>query len=106
MIPVFARSSRLALLAQLYNLKSVELEKVWESRMLCSSRFWSFIAFKGKLSLLSFIISASTLPPTSCIPLFIGITSAVEATQKGGSNFCFHSGNTPKSKLISCLLVY
>ena len=41
-------------------------------------------AFKGKLSLLSFIISASTLPPTSCIPLFIGITSAVEATQSGG----------------------
>ena len=82
------------------------LTKVRESRMLCSSRFWSFIAFKGKLSLLSFIISASTLPPTSCIPLFIGITSAVEATQKGGSNFCFHSGNTPEGKLISCLLVY
>ena len=72
------------------------MEQVHDSR-LCE---------KQSSALLSFIISASTLPPTSCIPLFIGITSAVEATQKGGSNFCFHSGNTPKSKLISCLLVY
>mgnify|MGYP006971611810 FL=1 len=34
---------------------------------------------------------ASTLPPTPCIPLFIGITSAVEATQKCGSKIRFHT---------------
>ena len=33
---------------------------------------------------------ASTLPPTSCIPLSIGIYPAVEATKKGGSKICFH----------------
>ena len=34
---------------------------------------------------------ASTLPPAPCIPLFIGITDAVEAMQKCGSKICFHT---------------
>ena len=32
-------------------------------------------------------------PPAPCIPLFIGITDAVEAMQKCGSKICFHTSN-------------
>lgn len=39
---------------------------------------------------------ASTLPPTFCIPLSIGICPAVEASRKGGSKFCFHLPETPR----------
>ena len=38
-----------------------------------------------------FVQIASTLPPPLHIPLFIGITDAVEATQKCGSKICFHT---------------
>ncbi|MFS2988572.1 hypothetical protein AAH007_18540, partial [Bacteroides uniformis] len=38
---------------------------------------------------------ASTLPPTSCIPLSIGIYPAVEVTPKSGSKICFHLFKTP-----------
>lgn len=38
---------------------------------------------------------ASTLPPTSCISLSIGICPSVEAPSKGGSKFCFHLLKTP-----------
>lgn len=39
---------------------------------------------------------ASTLPPTSCIPLSIGICPVVEAIRKGGSKFSFHLSETPE----------
>ena len=38
-----------------------------------------------------FVQIASTLPPPLHIPLFIGITDAVEAMQKCGSKICFHT---------------
>ena len=43
-----------------------------------------------------FVQIASTLPPPLHIPLFIGITDAVEATQKCGSKICFHLPKTPE----------
>ena len=50
---------------------------------------------------------ASTLPPTSCIPLSIGICPAVEATWKGGSKICFHLPETLEfcSKLLSPTII-
>ena len=43
------------------------------------------------LTQIMFVQIASTLPPPLHIPLFIGITDAVEATQKCGSKICFHT---------------
>ena len=46
---------------------------------------------KKMFAQIMFVQIASTLPPPLHIPLFIGITDAVEATQKCGSKICFHT---------------
>lgn len=48
---------------------------------------------KKMFAQIMFVQIASTLPPPLHIPLFIGITDAVEATQKCGSKICFHTSN-------------